>query len=128
MGDLSIAQDLLDGVVDALADLGDTRTLRIITVDPVDPLDPGAAPVETVEDVSVEALLFDFDKKYMPEANVIEGGTMALLSVDPLTDAQVEAIVPGNFLMDGSKAYDIVKTNPIEAAGVIVTVIVQLKG
>lgn len=128
MGDISIAQDLLDGVVDAMADLGATRTLRIITVDPIDPLDPGAAPVETVENVNVESLLFNFDKRYMPEANVTEGETMALLSVEPLTDAQVEAIVPGNFLVDGSKMYDIVKANPIEAAGVIVTVIVQLKG
>ena len=128
MGDLSIAQDLLDGVVDAMADLGTTRTFRIITVEAIDPDNPGAAPVETPENVSVEALLFDFDKKYMPEANVTEGGLMALLSIEPFSDAQVSAIVPGNFLVDGSKVYDIVRTNPIEVAGVTVTVIVQLKG
>lgn len=128
MGDVSIAQDLLDGVVDAMADLGTTRTLRLITDDPVDPLDPGASPVETLENLSVEALLFGFDKKYMPEANITEGEVMALLSINPLDDAQVAAIVPGNVLIDGSKNYEIVKAQPIEAAGVIVTVIVQLKG
>lgn len=128
MGDLSIAQDLLDGVVDAMADLGDSRFFRMVTVDPIDPLNPGAAPVETVEDVPVECLLFNFNKKYMPEANVTEGDTMALLSVEPFTDDQVTAICPGNFIVGGSKVYDIVKSNPIEAAGVIVTVIVQLKG
>lgn len=128
MGDITIAQDLLDGVVDAMADLGDTRTLRLITVDPVDPLDPGAAPVEILDDVSVEALLFGFDKRYMPEANVTEGDVMSLLSIEPLTDAQVAQIIPGNLLIDGSKTYEIVKAVPIEAAGVIVTVIVQLKG
>lgn len=128
MGDLSIAQDLLEGVAEALAEVGDTRTFRIITVAPIDSNDPGAAPVETPENVSVEALLFNFDKRYMPEANITEGGVMALLSIEPFSDAQVEAITPGNFLVDGSKIYDIVKTNPIEAAGVIVTVIVQLKG
>lgn len=128
MGDVSIAQDLLDGVVDALDAVGSTRILRIITVDPIDPNNPGAAPVETPENVNVESLLFDFDKRYMPEANVTEGGLMGILSIEPLTDAQIEAIVPGNFIVDGSTEYDIVKTNPIEAAGVIVTVIVQLKG
>lgn len=128
MGDVSIAEDLLDGVVDAMANLGSTRTFRIITAGALDPNNPGAEDADTVENVSVEALLFDFDKKYMPEANVTEGGTMALLSIKPLTDVQVAAIVPGNFLVDGSKAYDIVKSNPIEAAGVIVTVIIQLKG
>ncbi len=128
MGDVSIAQDLLDGVVDAMADLGTTRTLRLITVDPVNPLDPGASPVETNEDVSIEALLFGFDKRYMPEANITEGEVMSILSIDPLTDAQVAAITPGNILIDGSRNYEIVKAQPIEAAGIIVTVIVQLKG
>ncbi len=128
MGDVSIAQDLLDGVVDAMAEVGSTRTLRLISVDPINPLDPGAAPIETNDDVSIEALLFDFDKRYMSEANITEGGVMALLSVEPLTDAQVVAIVPGNVLIDGSRNYKIVRANPIEAAGITVTVIVQLKG
>ena len=128
MGDLSIAQDLLEGVAEAMEAVGDTRTLRIITVEPINVDDPGAAPVETEVDLEIEALLFDFDKKYMPGANVLEGGLMAILSITTLTDEQVAAIVPGNFIIDGSKEYDIVKAVPIEASGVVVTIIVQLKG
>ena len=128
MGDVTIAQDLLDGVADALADLGDTRTFRIITAGAIDPNDPGAEPSETTENVSVEAILFNFDERYMPGANVLEGGLLALLSIKDFTAAQVGALEPGNFLIDGTTVYTIVRDQPIEAAGIVVTAILQLRG
>ena len=130
MGDITIAQDILDGVADALGDLGDTRTFRIITTPTVDKNNPGETPIETKVDIPVEAVLFDFDEKYMPNANILEGESMAILSIDPFSDVQVDAIVPGNRLIDNDSTtiYEIIKANPIEAAGIKVTVIIQLKG
>lgn len=130
MGDITIAQDILDGVADALGDLGDTRTFRIITTPDYNLNNPGETPTETDEDVSVEALLFGFNIEYMPEANIIEGELMSILSIKDFTDAQVASIKPGNRLLDSDDTtiYEIVKANPIEVAGIVVTVIVQLKG
>ncbi len=127
MGDVTIAQDLLEGVEDAMADLGATRTFRIVTYSAPNPSDPGAAPTETPEDVTVEAILFDFDIKYMPKSSVEEGSTLALLSIIDFTDDQVNSLVPGNFLIDGTTTFTIAKARKIEAAGIQVTVILQLE-
>jgi len=128
MGDLSIAQDLLEGVADALGDLGATRTLRLVSVPSLDINNPGGARVETLDDEDLEALLFEYEDKYMPGSSVHDGNTLAILSIINLTDAQVALVQPGNQLLDGTRRYEITKTNPIEAAGVIVTIIIQLKG
>jgi hypothetical protein len=130
MGDTTIADDLLAGVADALGDLGATRTLRIITTSALDIDSPGEAPTETEEDVSLDSLLFTFDSKYMPEASIIHGGVMAIVSIQDLTDEQIAGIEPGNLLVDtdGTKTFEIVRVEKIEAAGVPVTFILQLKG
>lgn len=130
MGDPTIAQDIIDGVAYALDEVGDTRTFRIVTVPSIDINNPGATPVETLEDVSVEAILFSFFQEYMPDANILDGNLMAILSIKDLTDPQVDAIEPGNRLIDNDSTtiYEIVKSNPIEVSGIKVTVILQLKG
>jgi len=131
MGDTTIAQDILDGVADALGDLGAVRKLRIITTPSVDNDNPGATPVETLENVDVDTFLFSFDQEYMPEANVLQGELMGIPSLKDLTTAQITAIKPGNRFVDSvnsNKTYEIVATQPTEVAGVIVTVVVQLKG
>lgn len=130
MGDLTIAQDLLDGVDEALALLGDTRTLRLVTIPSIDVNNPGGAPTETQVDKEIEAFLFAFDSEYMTDANILGGGLMAILAVSSLTTAQINQIQPGNRLIDNDDTtiYEIIKSSPIETAGVKVTVIVQLKG
>lgn len=127
MGDVTIAQDLLEGVQDALADLGSTRVFRIITYSTPNPSSPGAAPSETLENVNVEAVLFDFDTKYMPGSTALEGKTLAILSIIDFTTAQLAALKPGNYLIDGTTKFSITKVREIEAAGILVTVILQLK-
>ena len=127
MGDLTIAQDLLGGVEAALAEVGATRVFKYVVYSAVNPLAPGAAPTETPVNVNVETLLFDFDIKYMPDSSVEEGNTLALFSIIDFTAAQKAALIPGNFLVDGSVTYTISKVRKIEASGVLVTVILQLK-
>jgi hypothetical protein len=130
MGDTSIADDIMEGVADALGDLGTTRTFQIITVPTTDANNPGAKPVESVEDVSVDALLFSFNEEYMSNVSIVDGNLMSILSIQDFTDAQVAAIKPGNSLLDtdDTTVYEIIKSESIEVAGKIVTVIVQLKG
>lgn len=127
MGDTSIAQDILEGVASALGDVGDTRTLRIVNYDVIDSNNPGAAPTVTNDDTPVEALLFDFDEKYMKGANIIEGDTMAIIDLSVLSEAQKEVLAPGTKFIDSNVNYDIVKLNPIEVAGIMCAVILQLK-
>lgn len=128
MGDLTIAQDLLEGVAEALGTVGNTRTLKLITYGAIDIDNPGAAPTRLDEDVPIDALLFDFEQEYMPKANVLEGSTMAILSIIDLTDVQVSEIIPGNKLVDGTETFEIISALEVEASGVPVTFIIQLKG
>lgn len=127
MGDTSIAQDILDGVADALGDAGDTRTLRIVNYGSIDPNDPGAAPTVTNDDTPLAALLFDFDEKYMPGANIVDGDTMSIIDLSVLSEAQKTVLAPGTKLIDSNVNYDIIKINPIEFAGILCAVILQLK-
>lgn len=128
MGDVTIAQDLIEGVTDALADLGDTRQVRIVSEGVLDPLNPGAGKPRTTTDTDVEALLYDYEDRYINGASVLEGDRQAIIDIAPLTGAQVAALEPGNFLIDGSKIYSIVRATPIEAAGITVTVVLQIRG
>jgi hypothetical protein len=127
MGDVSIAADIIEGVADAMADVGSTRTLRLITYGDVDPDDPTAPPTEVLDDNDLEALLFEYNEKYMPNTSIEEGETMCIVSIQDLTDDQVDEIIPGNYLIDGSTTYSISAVNPIEVAGITVTAILQLK-
>jgi hypothetical protein len=128
MGDLSIAQDLIDGVADAMADLGASRTVRIFTEGALTPGDPGAGGARTPENLSVEALLYDYEDQYIDETTVLSGDRKAIISIGPLTVAQIGGIEPGSLLVDGADIYTIVKTGEIEVAGVVVTMILQIRG
>lgn len=128
MGDVSIAQDLLDGVADALADVGDTRTMRIITEGSLNLSDPGAGKPRTPEDFLVEALLYDYEDDYIDGTTILAGDRQALLSVEPLTSGQISGIKQGAKLIDGSEIYSVISTNKIETAGIIVTIILQIRG
>lgn len=130
MGDISIAQDLLDGVAEALGVLGSLRNFRLVSTPPVDISNPGETPVETPTDYPLDAYLYAFDNEYMPEANILDGSLMAILSIESLTSEQIEQIEPGNRLIDTTPpgTYEIVRANLIEVAGIKVTAIVQLKG
>lgn len=126
MGDLAVANDLIAGVKDALAVVGDTATFRIENVGTIDPNDPGADPGTTPEDVSLEAFLFDFDNTYFPDANIEQGSTMAILDLSELTEPQIDEIKIGNKLTGIGVEYTITNTNKIQVAGKTVTFILQL--
>jgi hypothetical protein len=128
MGDISIANDLLSGVTDALADLGSTRTVRITTFGALTLGAPGAGGTPTDEDISVEALLYDFEDKYINNTSILKGDRKAILSIEPLSVAQVNAIKQGVKLIDGTDVYTVVKASPIEVAGTSVTIILHIRG
>lgn len=128
MGDLTIAQDLIDGVQDVMSVVGDTRTLRMLVDSPRDPLNPGAAPTRTPTDFNLEAFLFDFDESYFQGANSVDGDMMAIIDINTLSGAERESVDVGNQIIDGSNTYEVTAVNKIEFAGVAVTYVLQLKG
>lgn len=128
MGDTSVAQDLIDGVKDALEVVGDTSTVRIFTEGALDPLDPGAGRPRTPEDLSIEAFLYDFEDEYIDGTNVLKGDRKAILDVSTLTSIQISGIEQGTTLIDGADSYAIVGTEDIEVAGVVVTMILHVRG
>jgi hypothetical protein len=128
MGDLSIAESLLDGVTDALGAVGSTRQVILITDGLINDADPGAGPAQTTETISVEALLYDYEDRYVDGQAILANDRSAILSIQPLTDAQIALIKPGCQLVDGAKTYQVVNTQEIEAAGTIVTIILQIRG
>lgn len=128
MGDPSIAADILAGVTDALADLGDTRTVRIFTEGALTPGDPGAGKPRTPENIPVEALLYDFEDYFSDGTTVKRGDRKAILSLEPLSVAQIESIQQGSFLIDGSDTYTIISTGEVEVAGLTVTMILHIRG
>lgn len=126
MGDLSIADDIIDGVKSALADVGETSVITIISDQVVDVDNPGATPDQTQTDIPLEAFLFEYDEHYMPGTSVEQGKTLCLLDLSTLTDEQIASISIGNYLSDGTTQYTINNTNPIVVAGKTVTTILQL--
>jgi hypothetical protein len=128
MGDISIAQDILEGVTDALADLGNTKKTRTVSVGPLVPGNPGAGGTQTVTDTDVEAIISDYDERYVDGSTVREGDRQAILSIGPLSAAQIAAIKPGARLVDGAQVYSVVRTKLPEVAGTPVVAILQLRG
>jgi hypothetical protein len=128
MGDLTIAQDILEGVADALADLGTTRQVRVTAFGALTPGDPGAggAPVDT--DFDVEAVVADYEEKYVDGAVIRAGDRQAVLSIGPLSAAQIAALAPGAKLLDGPSVYSVVSANVPEVAGVPVVAILHVRG
>lgn len=128
MGDTTIAQDLIDGVADAMATVGDTKTIRIVTEGSLNPSDPGAGKPRTPEDLSVEAFLYDFEDEYVDGTTVLKGDRKAIIDLSQLTSVQIAGIKQGHELIDGSESYKIVAKNPIEVSGLTVTIILHIRG
>jgi hypothetical protein len=131
MGDITLAEDVKEGVADIMSEVGSTHTFRIIEYSAPSPTNPGAAPTQTIDDTDIEAYTFDFIQEYMPTANVLEGELMGILSIAPLTEEQISKIKPGTELIElpapYTETYKIVKSDLIRIAGIGATAIVQLK-
>lgn len=127
MSDITLANDIILGIGEALGDAGWLLKLRSIEYGQVDINNPGAGAAEIVSDVDFDGLVFDYDEKYMPGTTVIDGDKMVLGSVEKMTQEQVSNIKPGNYIIDGSETYSIIKASPIKVAGLPVVVIAQVK-
>lgn len=128
MSDATLASDIILGIEEAMKDAGWLLTLRSIDYGQVDPNNPGAAPTEVSADTDFDGLVFDFDEKYLPGTTVLEGDKMVLVSVEGMAIDKIKAIKAGNYIIDGSEIYSIIRTAPIRVAGSTVVVIAQVKG
>lgn len=128
MSDVTLATDIILGIEEAMRDAGWLLKLRSIEYGQVDPNNPGAPTSETTVDTDFNGLVFDFDEKYLPGTTVVEGDKMVLVSVEGMAVDKVKSVKAGNYIIDGSEIYSIIKTAPIRVAGSTVVVIAQVKG
>lgn len=128
MSDNTLATDIILGIEEAMRDAGWGLVLRSVEYAQVDPDNPGAATSETTVDTDFDGLVFDFDEKYLPGTTVVEGDKMVLVSVEGMTVDKIASIKAGNYIIDGSEIYSIIKTAPIRVAVATVVVIAQVKG
>ena len=127
MSDATTAQDFLDAVTDALVDLGTTRKVRAVAYAALDTSNPGAGRTQTPTDHNVEAIIHDYQDKYVDGSTIQEGDKKAILSIDPLDSAVVELIKPNAKLVDGSTVYTIVHVQSVEVAGEKIVTFLQLR-
>lgn len=128
MSDLTLASDIIMGIEEAMRDAGWVMQIRSTQYGSIDPAHPGAAVTETVIDTNFDGLVFDFDEKYLPGSTIEDGDKMVLVSVDGMIDSIIQSIAPGNYIIDESEIYSIIKTAPIKVAGSTVVVLAQVKG
>ena len=128
MGDVTLAQSVIEAVTSALAVVGDTRTLRVVAYGSVDPSDPGAGGSQTIQNFQVEALLYEYDERLRNGTTVLDGDRRAIIDLAPLTQLQIADIQPGQYVIDGSETYTIVNVDLVEVAGLVVTAVLQLRG
>ena len=128
MSDPTTAQDFLDAVTEVLDSLGSTKSVRVIAYAALDANNPGAGRTQTPTDYSVEAIIYDYDDKYVDGSTIQQGDRAAVLSIDPLDSSVVELIKPNAKLVDGSTIYAIVDVKATEIAGEKVALFLQLRG
>lgn len=128
MSDATLASDIILGIEEAMKDAGWLMKLRSVEYAAIDPNNPGASATETTVDTDFNGLVFDFDEKYLPGTTVLEGDKMVLVSVEGMAVDKIAGIKSGNYIIDGSEIYSIIKTAPIRVAGSTVVVIAQVKG
>lgn len=127
MGDLTIAADIIEGVVDIMEEVGATLNLRTIVYGDTDIDNPGAAPTETITNTPFEGFMFAIQDEYIDGTSILEGDQNIIVSIDGMTDEVIDAIAPGNYVLDGSKTYSIIRAVPVSVSGVKVVLIIQVR-
>ena len=121
MGDTTIAQDILEGVKELLAELGSTRILRVITKTEDPENSTNVLSVNT--DVDNETYFYDYESKYINGTTVKEGDKQAL--IDLLTFGQDPKSI--DCIIDGTEVWKVIKTFPTEIAGIGAVVVLQIR-
>lgn len=127
MGDIYVAQELLDTVQEVIADHGWEMTLRRKTYSAIDENDPGAAPTESIFDTLFDGFSYEIESKYVNGTSVLEGDKVLLMDLTDLTTEEIDGISPGNFILDGSESYNIIKSRVYKSNGTPLTVMAQLR-
>jgi len=121
MGDTTIAQDILEGVKELLAELGSTRILRVITKTEDPENSTNVLSVNT--DVDNETYFYDYESKYINGTTVKEGDKQAL--IDLLTFGQDPKLI--DCIIDGTEVWKVIKVFPTEIAGIGAVVVLQIR-
>ena len=127
MGDVSIATDILSGVIDAMDAVGWELTVSGYTEGPLDPLNPGAGRPKTEVNFPLQGFIYEYDDEHIDGTNVLAGDRQSVLSIDGLTDAELKMIAPGSYLIDGTDKYAILKPRLTKVSGVPVVAEAQLR-
>ena len=125
MGDL--ANTILSAVDSALSLVGSTRQVKIITEGALNMSNPGAGKAITTETVNVPAVLYDYKDTQIDGTTILTGDRQAIISILNLTADQKAGILAGNYLIDNSVSYTIIKTTKYEIEGVVVTYVLQIR-
>jgi len=128
MGDITITQDIIEGIVDIMVEVGWTIILRSNVYGAVDIENPGAAPSETIVNTPFEGFIFDIEDKYFNGTSILKGDRNLIVSIDGFTPEQIAAIAPGNYIVDSSDIYSIISAELINVSGLTATVIAQIRG
>lgn len=124
MGDVSIAQDFLDGVEDLVATLGQTVTLvREVTGDYVDQTKPTKGRVITKETASVEAVLVDYKEEDIDGTVILRGDRLVVVD---LKNTTIQPDLFSGVIIDGVEWQTVNIERPY-VAGIPVTAFLQVR-
>lgn len=140
---MTIATDILDGVADAVAELGKSATLRHITYgDWIDSTKPSKGKVTTVNDYTVQIIISDYDAEAVDGSIIQRGDKQVILSLgdimtdppDPVPPAEPDApvsatIVPSvnDLIIDGSVTWNVINVSTQEVNGTPVVSVLQVR-
>lgn len=129
MGDINIALDLIDGVQDIAAEVGDTVIIRSVSkTDLIDPASPSKGRTTVNIDREVESVLTDFRENQIDGTKVQAGDKQAIIDIKSLdfeidtSDIYIDGTDP-----DNSTHYNIEDIQNIRVSGLLVTQILQLR-
>lgn len=127
MGDLTIAQDIIDGVADVMEAVGAVRQLRIFSYGALTPGNPGAGGTETSSSVNIDAVIVDYTDQEINGSTILAGDRQAIIHIGNLTALQLAGIKSGSQVLDGTTVHRIISTQLVEVSGLTVLAIVQLR-
>ena len=124
MADLTIAQDILDGVDEIMDTIGKSVTLETATFgDWIDSTNKTKGKKKVTDTHSTKGYLYNFSDYLIDGTEIKRGDKQAIVSVKDLTIISDEI----ELLIDGSEQWKVLQAKPIEVSGTITTIILHLR-
>lgn len=124
MADLTIAQDILDGVDEIMDTIGKSVTLKTATFgDWIDSTNKTKGKKKVTGTHSTKGFLYNFSDYLIDGTEIKRGDKQAIVSVKDLTIVSDEI----ELLIDGSEQWKVLQAKPIEVSGTITAIILHLR-